>query len=310
MFILVATSLKWILDKKILPLEEAHKELYFNIHRTSWNILKKFPNLTDCRDFNDRIQWLKLFDQCEDIIRCSDKILVREYIREKVGGQYLTLVYQICESFKDIDFDSLPNAFVIKTNHDSGSVVLVRNKVLLDKNAIELAINKALSTRFGWEYGEWAYAYIRRKVFVEEYISSNQEEPPPDYKFYVVNGQVKFIHYIYNRGIDTAEQTLNSEGMDLKTELYTSFKYGHAFIKPACWDEMKRIAVKLASDFKCVRVDLFESQGRIYVGELTFWPMFGCYKGEGQKILGHYLDFDRATFKTPIYHRVLTSNLK
>lgn len=295
---------KWYCDNRSLPLTHEHRELYDIIHRLTWTHLGEFPNLVNCRDFNDRIQWLKLFDQTDQNICCSDKLLVRDYVRDRVGEQYLTMLYQVKDRFDDIDFNSLPTSFVIKTNNDSGTVTLVRDKALLNYPEAREKIEKARKTPFGWEMGEWAYSFVKPKVLVEEFIAPEASAPPADYKFYVVNGSVQFIHYIYDRGLDTKEQTLAPDGRDMNTELYRHFRLGHDFVKPACWEEMKDLAATLGKGFKCVRVDLFNNQNRIYVGEMTFWPMYGCYQGEGQKQLGQLLDFDRTTFKPPIYQKL------
>ncbi len=288
---------KWMKDRRHLPLTSSHYQLYEIIHRHYWLMLKDFPNLINCRDFNDRMQWLKLFDQSREIIRCSDKILVRDYVRERVGERYLLKLYQTCDHFSEIDLDALPNSFVVKANHDSGTVILVRDKFELDHQNTEARIEAALSRPFGWENGEWAYAYVQPRVLVEEFITPEDLKPPPDYKFYCVEGRVKFCHFIYDRGLDTKEQTVDIEGNDLATALYPSFKLGHDFKRPKSWGEMIEVAAALGRGFKCVRVDLFCTDDRIYAGEMTFWPMAGCYKGDGQKKLGRFLDFDRKSFK-------------
>lgn len=262
----------------------------------------------NCRDFNDRIQWLKLFDQDPEIIRCSDKVTVRDYVSERVGPQYLTKLYQVHKRFDDIDFDSLPCAFVIKANHDSGTVILVKDKAQLDKSAAREQIDSALSRPYGWENGEWAYYYVKPRVLIEEYLNPESSNAPPDYKFYCVNGSIRFCHYIYDRGQDTKEQLLDPVGKTIDADLYPTFKLGSAFVKPPNWPEMIEIAERIADKYKCVRVDLYNVSGRIVLGELTFWPMAGLYKSEGQKKLGHLLDFDRKTFKKPILERLATQS--
>jgi poly-gamma-glutamate capsule biosynthesis protein CapA/YwtB (metallophosphatase superfamily) len=300
----IKIRLKWLSDKRKLPLTDEHRELYDICHRIFWLELHDFPNLITPRDFNDRIQWLKLFDQTEAHIQCSDKILVRDYVREKIGDEHLVKLYQTCDNFDQIDFSKLPNSFVIKTNHDSGTAVLVRNKAHLDLISTKKKIEDSLNRTFGWELGEWAYSFVHPKILVEQFIAPENSNPPPDYKFYVVEGRVKFMHFISDRGANTKEQTVSPMGADLATSLYPSFQLSNSFQKPACWDEMIQIAESLGKGFKCVRVDMFQQKGRVYVGEMTFWPMFGCYKGEGQKKLGALLDFDRTTFKHPIYHKL------
>ena len=293
----LAFQRKWHHDCRYLPLTAAHRELYDIIHRLCWLKLGEFPNLVNCRDFNDRIQWLKLFDQDMEMIRCSDKILVRDYVRERVGERYLVSLYQVHDNFAQIDFDALPDAFVIKTNHDSGTVILVRDKARLDRPALKDRIEASLRKPYGREKGEWAYSYVQPKVFVEEIINLQSHKPPPDYKFYCVEGKVRFCHYIYDRGFETKEQTVDPDGNDLATELYAKFKLGTEFKKPQRWDEMISVAEQLGKDFKCVRVDMFCTDEHVYIGEMTFWPMSGHYKGEGQKKLGRLLDFDRTTYK-------------
>jgi hypothetical protein len=296
-------SLKWLHDKRHLPLTPEHWVLYHIIHRNYWQELGRFPDLINCRDFNDKIQWLKLFDQSEEIVRCADKILVRDHIRERVGDQYLVKLFQVHNHFCEIDFDALPNEFVIKTNNDSGTVILVRDKSKLDHQAAAKRVEAALEGCWGWGGGEWQYSYIKPKVLVEELLEPHNQNPPPDYKFYCIDGVVKFCHYIYDRGPDAKEQTIDAEGNDLATELYPHFKLGTDFRKPALWSEMVRVAQELGRGFKCVRVDLYCTGDRIYAGEMTFTPMAGVYKGKGQKRLGKLLDFERSTYKPPLHSK-------
>ncbi len=288
---------KWNRDCRYLPLTLAHRELYDNIHRKYWKKFGEFPNLVDCCGLNDRIQWLQLFAQEREIIRCADKISVRDYVREKIGDQYLVKLYQTHNHFGQIDFDALPNAFVIKTNHDAGTVFLVRNKAQIDKKVLETRIEAALSKPFGWMKGEWVYSYIPPKVLVEELINPQDQKPPADYKFYCSEGKVKFITYIYDRGFEIKGQNIDPAGNDLKIQLQPRFKLGNNFKKPMQWDKMIQIAEQLSQRFKFVRVDLFYTGEYIYVGELTFSPVAGYCKGEWQKILGQLLDFDRTTYK-------------
>ena len=302
-------KIKWLTDKLYLPLNPKHYELYNIIHRHYWDQLHDFPNLINCRDFNDKIQWLKLFDQSPENVRCSDKILVRDYVRERVGEEYLVKLYQVHNHFSEIDFDSLPQSFVIKANHDSGTVILVRDKSQLDYQVAEDKIEASLQQLYGWEKGEWAYSYIQPKVFVEEFIEPENSSPPPDFKMQCVSGEMKFCRYTYDRGIDTKEIVLDKYANNFGLIIDENFRLGdrNDFKKPELWDKMIFIAETLGKGFKCVRVDLYCSGDRIYVGEMTFFPMAGCYKGEGQKKLGKYLDFDRTTFKPLLLPDLKTS---
>lgn len=288
---------KWAADSKLLPLTAEHWGLYVTIHKLCLKELGEFPNLVDCRDFNDRIQWLKLFDQDEEIVRCSDKILVRDYVRERVGEHFLTNLFQVHDHFDEIDFGTLPNSFVIKTNHDSGTVILVRDKASLDKSAARERIENSLGQPYGWNNGEWAYSYIQPKILIEEYINPESDVPPPDYKFHCVNGEVAWLQYIFDRGFKTKECIVDVNGDATSEHFDQNMLHSEKFTKPENWSDLLRCARELAKNFKYLRVDLFESDGRVFVGELTFYPLMGCYKTDGQRRLGQLLDFDRASYK-------------
>lgn len=299
-----AIAAKWQLDRARLPLTEEHRELYEIIHRAYWRRLEDFPHLVRCRGFNDKIQWLKLFDQSEQMPACSDKLAVREYVQSRLGSGFLPSVYQAVSTYGELDVEKLPNSFVLKTNHDSGNVVVVRDKARFDKNSAEERFTWALGRVHAWEEGEWAYAFIEPKLFAEELLLGRGSQPPPDFKFYVVEGKVRFMHYIYDRATDPKEQTVDADGRDLRIALYPHFKLGHDFRRPENWDELLHVAENLGKPFKCVRVDLYNIGTKIFFGELTFWPMGGFYQGSGQVEIGKFLDFDRSTFRPPIYGRV------
>lgn len=288
---------KWRADKKQLPLTSDHYEIYVNIHKASLKRLGYFPELVHCRDFNDKIQWLKLFDQDRIMIGCSDKIRVRDFVQATVGEHRLCKTYQICNHFNEIDFDALPDSFVIKTNHDSGSVILVDDKDTLDIKYASEKIEKALNRIYGWDFGEWAYAFIQPQIIIEEMIPSESNGGVADYKFYCVNGKMKFCHYIYNRKIKTKIQTLDRKGNNLELAIQPGYYLGNDFVLPTNWEEMIEIAEKLSATFKFVRIDMFNENNRIICGEMTFWPVAGLMEGDGKKDLGAFLEFDRNTFK-------------
>jgi hypothetical protein len=299
-----AIAAKWKLDRARLPLTAEHRELYDIIHRANWRRLQDLPNLVRCRGFNDKIQWLKLFDQSEAIVECSDKLGLRGYVRRKLGDGFVPELYQVASDFDSLDFDALPESFVLKTSHDSGNVVIVRDKERFQIESVRERFSWSLGRIHAWTEGEWAYAFVRPQLFAEELLPGPLSFPPPDYKFYVIEGKVRFMHYIYDRASDPKEQTVDSEGRDLGIALYPHFRYGNAFVRPGNWDELLRTAEALSGSFKCVRVDLYNTERGVFVGELTFWPMGGFYEGEGQMRLGKYLDFDRDTFMPPIYQRI------
>ena len=291
---------KWQRDKMSLPLTGEHWEIYDLIHRASWRRLEKLPNLRDPQDYNDRIQWLKLFDQREEMIRLGDKIAVRDYIREKTGDKYLPRLLQVCQRFEEVDFDALPNRFVIKANNDSGNVVLVTDKNKLDRDAARERMEFSLGRVYGWSGGEWHYAFMPPKLMVEDFLETGSDLPPSDYRFHCVNGRVRWVQNDIPFEPKMKEVIVDPQGSPMKVHFSSHKIYSDEFTKPAQWKEMTQLAETLSAGWKYVRIDMFLCGDRIYAGEITFTPYAGFYKGEGQKVLGKLLDFDRTTFREPM----------
>lgn len=297
----IAIRKKWARDKQVLPLSAAHWSLYEIIHKLFLKELGCFPDLVNCPDYNSKIQWLKLFAQDPRIVTCTDKLLVRDFVKERLGDGFLPKLYQVADSFDQINFDALPGSFVLKTNHDSGSVILVRNKQVFDIEAAESQMTKSLKRVYGKSKGEWTYKFVRPKIFLEEFLGDpSAESPPPDYKFHCVNGKVRWLQYIYDRGFDTKELIFSPNGDLLPVHFDRNLKPGRASDAPENFYPLIGVAEKLSEGFKYVRVDLYFINRRIYVGELTFFPLKGTYGGDGQKELGKLLDFDRNTFLPPM----------
>jgi hypothetical protein len=271
-----AIAAKWRRDRQVLPLVAAHRELYFNIHRAFWTSLGSFPQLAPPRTRNEAIQWCKLFDQRPEHIQCCDKLAVRDLVRARAGEQHVVPLLQVCDRFDQIDFDALPDAFVIKPNHDAGSTILVRNKAALDRGDAARRIGARLRRRYGWTKGEWAYAYVRPRVLVEEFLEPEAPSPPPDYKFHCDGGRVLWCGYHYDRGRDVKVQQVDRDGASITgVRLDHRFGAGTAFVRPPEWDRMIELAEALAAGFRMLRVDLYRTGGRILVGELTVWPVSG-----------------------------------
>ena len=209
-------------------------------------------------------------------------------------------LYKTGNSFEDINLETLPDAFVIKTNHDSGTVILVSSKSHADLIHIKNKIAKSLNRNYGWEKGEWAYSYIKPKVFVEEHITPKENTPPPDFKFHCVNGKVKWLQYIFDRGLHTKEVIVDPTGKALPIHFDHNMIHCTEFSPPNEWEKLVTAAEILSSSFKYVRVDMYLHNNKIFIGELTFYPLKGCYKGNGQVELGKLLDFDTTSFKHPI----------
>ncbi len=284
---------KFLIDSKSLPLTADHYHVYYHIHCSYWVALKKFPDLINCPDYNDKIQWLKLFDNKEVLIQCVDKVLVRNYVESKLGEGYLPEIYQVCDGYNDISLETLPQSFVLKTNHDSGSVFLISDKEKNDWIAISKGVEASLKRKFGVWGGEWPYSYVKPKVFAEEYLGLGEGSAPADYKFHCVNGEVKWLQYICDREGTAKEAITDSSGAILNLHLSERLLPMTKFNPPGLFKRMVEIAEILSEEFKYVRIDLYLIDNQIFVGEMTFFPMYGTYKGSGIVELGEMMDFER-----------------
>ena len=284
--------IKWLKDKRTLPLEKERYDMYVQLHATYFFTLFSFPDLSSPSDYNEKIQWLKLFDERSVQTQCCDKVLMRDYVKNHVGEGYLPKIYQVAASYDGLDFDALPKSFVLKTNHDSGSVYLVKDKALVSDLGLRDKIDSSLKSKFGFKTGEWPYLDIPPKIFAEEYLDAGGFARPADFKFHCVDGKVKWLQYIYDRGANTKEVIVDRAGNVMKVHFSENMMSCNEFKRPECWSEMITVSEELSKAFKYVRIDLYFVSNKIYVGEMTYFPMYGCYKGEGQKELGKLLDFD------------------
>jgi hypothetical protein len=267
---------KWQQDRDRLPLAPEHFELYRNIHESCWRFLRRFPNLVVPRTRNDAIHWMKLFDPHPESVRCCDKVRVRDVIAERAGPLHVVPLYQVHQQFDEIDFGTLPGAFAIKTNHDSSGAILVRDLAQFDRTAARARVTRSLARRHGWDFGEWAYAWVERRVLVEELLDPTHDRPPPDYKFVCEGGRVAWCAFITSDDEGQCIERIGRDGTVLPPEEENGwFRPGHSFVRPTLWDEMVRVAEAIAHDFRMVRVDIYCTAGRVLVGEVTLWSYGG-----------------------------------
>ena len=233
-------------------------------------------DLKNPETIQDKIQWLKLNDLSELKTRCADKILLHEYCKEKLGKDICIPILKVFDG-KNIDFEGLPNNFVLKCNHGSGMNIIVKDKSKFDYTEAVNKLSSWLDSDFAVKnHYEWHYHDIVRKAYAEKYMfDSKQKESLYDYKFWCFNGEPKL--YTINAGhghgdilyFDMNGNVCNFYGIqyDLRD-----------FVKPKSFTKMKEIAKILSGDFKFVRVDLYEIKGKIYLGELTFAPGSGMFR--------------------------------
>lgn len=221
-------------------------------------------NLDNPQTFNEKIQWRILKERKSEYTEFADKYLVRDYIKDKIGEQYLIKLLGVYSSSKDIDYEKLPNKFVLKCNHDSGSVVICKDKATLDKKSVNHKLDFYLKKNFYYQTREWHYKDIKPKIICEELLEDIKELY--DYKFHCFEGKVEIIQVANN---SHTGNNMYTKEWELLPFTYLNKNYD-GVQKPKNIKEMIRIAEKLAEDFNYVRIDLYESNSKIYFGEITF----------------------------------------
>lgn len=242
-----------------------------------WAFFGKKLDLKSPKTFNEKLQWLKLYDRRLEYSIMVDKYEAKEYVKSIIGDEYIIPSIGVWDSFDEIDFDKLPNQFVLKCTHDSGGLVIVKDKKHFDKVLAKKKINSSLSNNY-YLYGrEWPYKDIKPRIIVEKYM----EDPGcngelTDYKLMCFNGKVEYIFVCTDRysddgvKIDIFDKNWNHIQLERKHR-----NSGCTIKRPHCFDEMVRLAEKLSNDIPFLRVDFYEIENKVYFGELTFFPEGG-----------------------------------
>ena len=243
-----------------------------------WCKMGKKLNLDNPKTFNEKLQWLKLNDRKPEYTRYVDKYEVRSYIRETIGEEYLIPLLGVYNSFNEIDFNKLPNQFVLKCTHDSGGVILCRDKSKLDIDATEKKINKCMRRNYYYQGREWPYKNLKPRIICEKYLEQDEiGHGLIDYKFMCFNGQAKCIFVCSNRNSTTGTNIdiydMDWELIPCEREINTASK--SIINKPTNFDLMVKFAEILAKNIPFVRVDFYEVKEKLYFGEITFFPAAG-----------------------------------
>ena len=235
----------------------------------------EYLNIENPRTFNEKIQWLKLYDSTPIKTKLADKYLVREWVKEKIGEKYLIPLLGVYDRFDDINFDQLPNQFVIKCNHGSGYNIVVQDKSQLDLAAAKLKVDRWMSENFALRYGfELHYRDIKPKILIEKYMDDNTGDLR-DYKYTCFNGTPEFIWIDSDRHTEHKRNLYDLSWKQLPYKVNTKYDTFPSPPKPDCLEEMTKLAGILSQGFPYVRVDFYIINGRIYFGEMTFTSSSG-----------------------------------
>ena len=253
---------------RFLP-DETYIQLNYFAH------FHKFANLKKPRTYNEKLNWLKLHDRNPIYTKLVDKYEVKPIIANLIGDEYIVPTLGVWDKFNDIDFDSLPEQFVLKCTHDSEGIVIVKDKNHFDKASAEKKISNALGQNFYYIGREWPYKHVRPRIIAEPYLVDNETGELRDYKFFCFSGEPKACFIASGREIgqtkfDYFDLDFNSLGIRQKyPNSPTPVK------KPVTFEKMIELAGKISKGFPHVRVDFYEVNGKLYFGEFTLYHFSG-----------------------------------
>ena len=238
-------------------------------------------NLRNPQTFNEKLQWLKLYDRKPIYTAMVDKYEAKKYVANIIGDQYIIPTIGVWNNFDEIEFDSLPLQFVLKTTHDSGGVVVVKDKRKLDIDSARSKIEKSLRRNYYYSLGrEWPYKNVKPRIIAEKYMSdesgiSQDSGELTDYKLMCFNGKVRCTFTCTDRFNGGLKVTFFDNDWNVLPFERHYPKSDKPIARPRQFEKMKELAEKLSKDIPFVRTDFYEVGDDIYFGELTFFPGSG-----------------------------------
>lgn len=254
-------------DKQFLTLTFRNRTGY----RMDWNNPKTFA---------EKMQWLKLYNRNPEYTVMADKVKVKKWVAERIGQEYIIPTLGVWERADDVDFDTLPNKFVIKCNHNSGlGMYICKDRTKMDAENVRKELRKGLRQDYFKTSGEWPYKDIPRRIIAEQFIEDDGDKDLADYKFFCFDGKPKYCQVIKDR---STKETIDFYDMDWKLQEFIGFNENAVNSKgverPVNFDKMKEITASLSKGMPFARVDLYDVKGKIHFGEITFFAAAGFGK--------------------------------
>lgn len=226
--------------------------------------------------FNAKLQWLKLYYRAPELTQMVDKFEAKKYVKTLIGDEYVIPNLGVWDCFEDINFNELPNQFVLKTTHDQGGVVICRDKNKFDASEAKAKLNKHLGRNFYLKYREWPYKNVKPRIIAEKFITMPVDLDLKDYKFYCFGGKAKIVfvasgRHSTNTTFDFYDIDFNH--LDITRPRVNQSKEGNAV--PENYEKMVELAERLSRGLPHVRVDFYNIGGSIYFGEFTFFTGSG-----------------------------------
>lgn len=233
-------------------------------------------NLKNPKTFNEKLQWLKIYNKSPEYIEMVDKYDVKEYVSRKIGEDYIIKTLGVWDSVEKIDIAKLPDRFVLKCTHDSGSTFICKSKETFNFELVKSEIRKKLKSNLYWWSREWPYKNVKPRIIAEELLHDDSTDDLRDYKFMCFNGEVKCSFVCSDRHTKNGlHVTFFDRDWNVMPFERSFPKHKDGFPKPVNYEKMIEFAEMLSKDIPFVRVDFYEVNGKIYFGELTFFPGAG-----------------------------------
>lgn len=221
--------------------------------------------------FNEKLQWLKVYNHNPKLTIYADKYAVREHIANTIGKEYLIPLIGVYDSFDEIDFSALPNQFVLKCTHDSGSVIICKGKSTFDAKMARKKLNRCLNRNIYYPTREWCYKNIKPRIICEQYMVDESGLELKDYKIFNFNGEPQMIQVDYNRFVEHKRNLYTTDWEYIDAAIQYPADPNVMIVKPNKLDEMLECARILSKGIPHVRTDFYSIEDKIYFSEMTFY---------------------------------------
>lgn len=259
-------------------------------------IFRKKLNLDNPETFNEKLQWLKLYNRNPQYTNMVDKYEVKKYIANLIGKEYLIPTLGIYDHFDDIEFEKLPNRFVMKCTHDSGSILICKDKDIIDIKKAKKQFDKAMKHNFFFFGREWAYKNVKPRIIIEKYMEDESLSELKDYKVFNFNGKPKLIQVDFNRFSGHKRNIYTTDWERLDMNLIYKINKNIQIEKPQNLEKILELSSILSKEAPFMRTDFYVINDKIYFGEITFYPESGFGKfipEKYDKILGELIKLPR-----------------
>lgn len=242
-------------------------------------VVGQWPDLKNPKTFNEKLQWLKLYDRNPLYTIMVDKVEVKKYVAEKIGDEYIIPTLGVWDNPEDIDFDKLPNQFVLKCNHNSGlGMCICKDKSRLNIEKTIKGLKMGLRQNYFKYWREWPYKNVKRKIIAEKFMVDESGVELKDYKIFCFDGKPKIIEVDYGRFVNHMRNVYDTDWNFIAMQIEFPNDPNHIVARPEKLNEMLSLAKKLSEGIPHVRADFYSINDKIYFGELTFFHGSGMEK--------------------------------